>query len=664
MKVSEMAETAEIEEKSSQSKRGGEAWRTSAEIESAEREAHGGYTLKELDRVAEEPEIWAQLHGKVRDLVTREPVAFKPRELQRRLFNQYRFCRDRDKPFRAVCCKTRRGGGSTGAEALLYVHAHNYNARLGAVGTTDTVSKNMFDFIDTFDKYDDFPGWEKNSKRLDGLGRLEWPNGSSWEKYTADNPETARSAGLQGYHATEVGRWQTGGAADAGETLKSMLGAVPKRGFTVVVEESTAQGAAGAFFNRWTGARWPTAEELGVNEGQEYWRKWEHETPQNLLDLGGDLQFVRVFAAWFEDDENKQPVTVTEIEYLQRTLDAKERELMRRYETLGPQGARLGEYVIEATLWEQLSWRRSVIESEFDGDVEGFEQEYPSSPHEAFASSGRHSFNAHGVAHMVSQAKSSHPECGVLTMQHGGEVVFTRTDDSEAWLYVWEHPKEGHRYVNGTDTMSGAEQSAGSKVHDYHASIVLRASYTDADGRRQPVRTAAAIMPRSTVEADVLAKQVDMLHRWYGRCLVVPEINNTGYGFMVAAKPLGMNVYRRERTDRFTSEVTEQWGWMTDPKTRPQLIATMQAAIRNNAQEATRGDGLQCDSVTLASECSTMVKDAKGVDKAAPGSHDDHVLACALALANLSGATYFSGHRRRRRGPPDRKAWKKYGGLR
>lgn len=629
----------------------------------AEREKYGGYTLAEVDYIASDVFMWARLHGKVRDLVTRDPVPFVPRTLQRRLWTHYNHCQEEQCPFRAVMTKVRRGGGSTGMEAILYVHAHNYQSRLGCIGTDDSVSSNMFDFINDFDKLDDFPGWQRVSKRLEGAGELTWPNGSSWEKYSAINPEAARSAGLQGYHASEVGRWPNTGTMAAKETLQSMLGAVPKRGFTVAGEESTAQGASGAFYGRWQSARWPTHEELGCEEGAEYWRKWEHETPQNIIRIGSELQFVRVFAAWFEDDENSHvDLPPEQAAYIEATLDQKEKALIERYGCESPRGGkRLGDVVTVATVWEQLAWRRSVIDSEFEGDVEGFEQEYPSSPKEAFASSGRHSFNVAGCAWMNTLAKSSHPEYGVLTEQSDGHVVFTRTDKAEAWLEVWEIPKAGHRYIIGLDTMEGEEQASGSKQNDFHGGGCLRAAYIDENDRKRAHKTAAGLMERSMVEPDVLAKQVHMLSLWYGRCLVVPEINRTGYGYLAEAKRLGTNLYRRERTDRFTSELTDIVGWLTDDKTRPQIIASWQAAIRNNAAEETREDGIECCSRVLASECATMVKNAKGKDEAAAGCHDDHVLGWGLALTNVSGATYYAGSVRRRRGPADRKNWKRFG---
>jgi hypothetical protein len=106
--------------------------------------------------------------------------------------------------------------------------------------------------------------------------------------------------------------------------------------------------------------------------------------------------------------------------------------------------------------------------------------------------------------------------------------------------------------------------------------------------------------------------------------------------------------------------VTDIVGWLTDEKTRPQLIAALQAAIRNNAQEATRADGLECCSTTLASECATMVKNAKGKDEAASGMHDDHTMGWGMALVNVAGATYMAGQSRHRRGPVDRKNWKRF----
>lgn len=629
-------------------------WDTEA---AQERIENNGYTLEEIDEIAEDPEIWARLHGHTPDRVTKQPVRLLPSPLQRRLFAHYRRCQmlcidhrridcdcgldKRGVPVRVVMCKVRRGGGSTGAQALLYVHAHNYEARLASIGTTHNVSMNLFEMQRFFDEHDTFEHWQRATKVLE-IGYMEWPNGSSWEKYTADNPESARSAGLHGYHASECGRWQTGGKQDAWETLKSMLGAVPKRGFTVVVEESTAQGAVGAFYERWASARWP--------EYADWWKKWETDFPQNIKEIGADMQFVRIFSGWFEDEENAaQTLTDDQIKYLERTLDDKERKLIDRYGCQGPQGLRLGDAVTKATVWHQLAWRRAVIDSEFDGDVEGFEQEYPSGPLEAFASSGRHTFNVNGVAWLNLVSRQKTPEYGILTETHDGRIVFQPTDEREAMIHVWERPRAGMRYVQAVDTMTGEEQTKGSRSHDYHAAGVLRAAYVDQDGVKHPHRLVASVKPKTFGEVDVLAKQTEMLSRWYGSCMTVPEVNNSGYAYVNEARKLCMNLYERQRIDTYTQETTNIIGWVTDNKTRPAMIATLQALIRKNANESTRADGIEVFCKETVRQLSTMIKDSSGKDQAAHGSNDDQVMMLAMAVQCLDGATYYAGERRRRR---------------
>lgn len=629
--------------------------------DAAEREANGGYTMAEIVDLISRPELMARVHLKVPDRVTNAPIEAVPTALQRRFYRHYAYCQKREQPCRIVEPKTRRGGGSVGAEITGYCHLHNHVARFGVIGTTETVSMNMFKLARFLDEHDDFPGWQRRSSLLE-TGRITWPNGSTWEKYTADNPEAARSAGLQGYHATEVGRWPNGGAKDAKETLRSMLGAVPKRGFTFVAEESTARGAHGAFYDRFQGARWPTHEELGVPEGLEWWRKWADDTPQNIAETEADrrLQFVRIFAAWFEDDENRPElgVSLDDIAKIRATLTEKEQALIRRYRTIGPQGERLGSEVKRATLWEQLAWRRSVMfGQEFDGDEAFFEQEFPSSPAEAFASSGRHTFNRAGCAWMTSVARSRPaPEHGIITKQGSGGVDFLRTPLADAWFLRWDAPREGMRYLSSLDTCGGRSNVRNLDTCDYNAGLVLRAAYVDQDGVKHPHRVVGSLLPKCLYDPDVLAEKMALISEYYGRCLVVFEVNNTGAAFREHAKRLGINLYLQVKTDRHTSEQTTIIGWNTNKETREQLISYAKQAIRNNAAAATRPDGVECYNLTVCEECSDMIRDDDEVDRAPGSKHDDHAIALGIALACIGQATMYAVQRRRRTGPQD--GWK------
>jgi len=634
---------------------------TGAKEKQEERAANDGWSAIEVDEIADDPEMWARTYGRIEERVTKDPIRYVLSPLQIRLFAWYRHCQAHQIPCRVIMPKIRRGGGSTGAEAILYCHAHNYKSRLGSVGTDNTVAMNMFGMMRFFDQHDKFTGWGRATKILE-TGYLEWSNGSTWETYTAENPEAARSAGLQGYHASEVGRWQNGGAKDAKETLKSMLGAVPRRGFTVVIEESTAQGAQGAFFDRFQSGRWPTAAELGCLEGEEYWRKWEDETPQNIARNPSEraFQFVRCFAAWFEDDENRPEsgVTADEEEYIRATLDKKEIELIRRYRTIGPQGERLGHQAERATLIEQLAWRRAVIKTEFEGDTDGFEQENPSSPKEAFASSGRHTFNRAGCTWMTETAKQRTPMIGVLDRVEQG-VIFRETTAADAWIQIWDTPKEGMRYISSLDTMGGRSHTKNLKDADYNAGVTLRAAYVDqADGRKRAHQVVAALMPKNQDDPDILTQKMGLMSDFYGGCLVVHEDNNTGAAFRQEAMRAGLNLYRRIETDKFTQEQTDYVGWMTTPETRPQLFATGKKLVRNNANPATREDGFQCWDEATCQEFADCIRDVDGQDRAPGSKHDDRLMATLIGLHCIEGATYYAGHKRKRTGPADRSLWR------
>lgn len=614
------------------------------------------YTEEELLEIAGDPQLWGPLHGFVEHRLTRDPVPWDQTILQRRMAVHYSYCQAANLPCRIITLKIRRGGGSTGAEGLLYVHLHNYRTRAGLIGTDYEVSANLMKMLKHFNTHDTFTGWPRAAKVIDDL--VEWPNGSTCQRYTAENPEASRSAGLQAYHASEVSRWTDTPGTSAVQTLRSIRGSVPRSGFTIGIEESTANGAAGVFHDTFSKGRWPTHEELGCAPGEEWWRIWEHEFPQNVREMGGDLQFVRIFAGWFEDAEAQMPCTPDEAERIRDTLDKHEQELIARYLRPGPMGDRLGT-MVETSVWQQLKWRREVIAEEFDGDREGFDQENPHSPASAFLSSGRHTFNRAGCLWMAEIAKVTPRRYGTLHRQEWGRVTFTETDRAAAEWIIYEEPREGYRYIMGVDTMSGEEQVKGSKTADYNAAVVLRAPFIDDDGRRRPARIVAALMPKDQSDPDVLARKTDDAHLWYGGCLIVFEVNNTGHGYKEHAKLRGMNLFMRQDTEKWSQETTEKIGWETNPKTRPQLISHLQAAIRQNAQESTRDQGIEVFDEETASECTIMVKDAKGVDKAPSGRHDDRIFALGMAFTNIGAATYFAGHRRRKAGPPDRKDWRK-----
>lgn len=614
--------------------------------DAAERKKHGGYTLRELAEIMEQPGLWGRLHGWIDDEETKAAIPWVPSLLQRRMIQHYCHCRDKQIPCRMVVLKIRRGYGSTGSAGLMYIHLLTHSARGCVIGTDHQVSGNMLTMLKHFAAHDTFPGWTRPTKVIDD--RIEWPNKSTAQPYTAMTSEASRSAGIHCYHATEVARWQDSSIISIKDTLKSLRGSVPRHGFTLGIEESTAQGSTGPFADTFARGRWP--------EYAVWPATWREETPDGAMEFGESLQFVRIFAAWFEDRRAMMPVTIEQEQRIGATLNKIERDLIERYRRPGPRGDRLGSEV-DATIWEQLAWRRMVVAGEFDGDEEAFDQENPSSPAVAFASSGRHTFHRAGVALMASAAPQERRWC-ILTRQPDGSIGPRDVQPQDCTLEVYQEPRAGYRYIVGCDTMTGVEQVKNSGISDWNAAVVVRAPFLDDNGVKQPMMVVAALRPKNNDNADVLCDQLHALSRWYGNCTVVLEVNGSGYGVLSLAKKVGMNLWRRQDFDKVTQETKEHLGWKTDDKCRPGLISQLQIAIRANALEGRSGDGLLCPHKTTCAESAAMAMGSDGVDRA---PHDDFVMALGMAVYCISHATYMPERRRGRHLPAAMKAWRQSG---
>lgn len=92
---------------------------------------------------------------------------------------------------------------------------------------------------------------------------------------------------------------------------------------------------------------------------------------------------------------------------------------------------------------------------------------------------------------------------------------------------------------------------------------------------------------------DLLAKLVAGASRYFGNCLVVPEVNNTGFALVNALLKLGVPVYKRAVLNQQTKSAERQYGWRTDIQTRKTIIDELAAAVRDEELDCTppfRGD--------------------------------------------------------------------------
>lgn len=617
-----------------------------------------------IQEVRENPLAWFHRHGYWLNEETRAPTRGPANVLQRRMFAHYKYCQDNGLPCRMAVLKYRRAGSSTASQAMNYFYMLNHNARMGVIGMDYRSSANMMEMLSHFGSHDDFPGWSASFKAEKEIVPWSWEDklekeiatklmfkhGSRCELYTAENEKAARSAGLQGYTATECAFWPMGGVRDAGQTLLAMRNTLPKKGFHLCIEESTANGAMGAFYETCKGARWP--------EHATWWKRWETNWQLTANRFGKDLQPVLIFAAWFEDERHvpEHPVSDDDITYIQDTLDEDEKALIKLYGEEGPKGQRLGSEV-NATVWEQLAWRRGIIASVCKkGGATEFKQEYPSSPLESFRSTGSPVFDEDGMVAIELRCREVTPEPGMLTTHRDGGAAWIRCDPKAAAFQRWEDPIFGARYLVVVDPMSGEEEISGSDEKDRHSVLAFRDAMKLQDNARLrflPPRLVARIIPPCEFDTTPLARLIWLLSLHYGDCPIVIE-KNAGIHLIKTLydEPYNANLYRREEFDKVRQRSTHQLGWLTNEATRRLVVQTMQGMVREQTLD------VACPH--LAAEMRSFVTNKAGKAVGGGSSHDDDVIAAAIGLTCLPHATEYTRKTAKIKGPADDHVWKSY----
>lgn len=450
----------------------------------------------------------------IEDLIIRDKAGkLSPLALnggQRLLLEAAQRQRDAGRPVRVVLLKARQFGGSTLAQALMYVDAyfrpereswvvaHNLASARALGGISRRFHKNMAE-------------WESRKARSDNKGELAFDNGSRLCVGTANDLRAGRGFTVHNLHASEVAYW-----GNAPETMLSLLQAVPDHEDTMVIVESTANGAQGWFHDLWRGAK------AGRNGFEPVFVGW------NMIDE---------YSVPFRDNERREGFAPT--------LSEEERELA----------------MARGLTFEQLNWRRMCVSDKCGGREDVFRQEYPLFDQEAFLTSGRPVFAAAGLDRQYAEAEAP---------AERGEVADGQIRPASGGrLKVWRRPEQGEMYVIGVDVSEGIEVLAGRDRFDNSCVQVLRR-----EGLEQVACWAGKIDP------DALADVVMFLGEYYNNAFTGVEANNHGLTTLTALKGRYQYLYRREIFDERSRRRTEKLGWLTTVRTRPLMIDCLARAIR------------------------------------------------------------------------------------
>lgn len=501
-----------------------------------------------------------------------EIVKFVPNIAQEALIDRVVRLLDEGKPIRIIVLKARQMGLSTAIEALIYWWTTtNRNITSTIIAHEDAASKNLYNMFKRY--YDNSnPLFKPNRKydtRTDLTFGLQDEDGNEIGLNSVIKTATAKNTGAGRSDTIQLVHGSEVAFWENGEDLVgSLMQTVPLKKNTMIFLESTANG-----------------------RGNFFARMWDKS-------VKGDSVFETFFFPWWIQDEYEldgddiEDFTPEEVDII---------ELMR-------EGMKIGNtlyQVPEERIQGKIRFRRHK-EREFVASPELLLQEYPSTPHEAFIASGSTVFNIKALAHMEKMVRDTKT---YIIKDNSAREPYVE-EDPNARLKIWDMPQPTEQYVIGADTAEGIEGG------DYSVADVIRVS---------DMKTVARYRSQG-VDPDQFAHILDKLGRFYNDALIGPEINNHGLAVVQRLRDLFYhNLYKREKgLDEVFETPTAKFGWKTTSITKPLAIDYLAEAIR---------EGLVKDEdIVFIEEAFSYVRDEKGRTNAEAGTHDDTVMAKAIAL--------------------------------
>jgi Terminase RNaseH-like domain len=225
----------------------------------------------------------------------------------------------------------------------------------------------------------------------------------------------------------------------------------------------------------------------------------------------------------------------------------------------------------------QIGWRR-VNRAQLRGLAA---QEYAEDPVSCFRASGECVFELEAIERAL-----ENPVRPMMVCENGR-------------LTIWFEPRRGRQYIIGIDPAGGGSEG------DYACAEVI-----DRQTGMQCAELHGHYSPRE------LALKAIELGNTYNQGLLVVERNNHGHGVLANLRTAEYSrVYRDGNQD----------GWLTSAVTRPAMIENLAAVLAIKPELFV--------SPRLLAEFRTFIRRRDGSSGGASGTHDDCVMAMAIALA-------------------------------
>lgn len=497
---------------------------------------------------------------------------------QRKYLKELEELRTSGLPIDIILLKARQWGGSTLTQLYMLwiqlVHKRNWNSVIcGDIEKQSSVVAGMLSKAIT--KY---PLWASYHTRItttpyQGAQKTRVINlsNSRYSLGSAQKPDSLRSEDISMAHLTEVGLWKATKGKKPEDIVQSIFGSIASGPYTMKVLESTAKGVGNFFHRTWLDA------------------------------VAGKNNFKPVFIAWFDIPLYSKPVD--DYQSFIGSMTEEEHALFK----------------LGATL-EAINWYRDK-KKEFPEEWR-LASEFPSTPQEAFQSTGRRVFK-------ISYIQSTRESC--IAPWWKGDVEGDKLDcklvRGEGNLEIWYLPDLDtpmrDRYVVSVD-VGGVSDSA-----DYSC-IRVADRYAMTEGGIPEI----VAQWHGHIEHDRLAWKAVQLAHLYGDALLVIEANTLEsegtegdhfeYILNEIAGEYG-NLYSRTSEQEIRQGRPRRWGFHTNSSTKPMIIDHLVKAFRDSLyiEHCTH----TCDEFDLY-EIKENGKEMGAVE----GNHDDRVMATAILI--------------------------------
>jgi hypothetical protein len=436
---------------------------------------------------------------------------------------------DESKHNRNLILKARQQGFTTyecidGLDDVLF----HKNFTMVIIAHEDKAVKNIFKKIRrAWDEIEpDLKSFLNLVVNTDSANELSFNNGSAIRVALSSRSDTVNRL-----HISELGKICAKYPGKAEEIITGAFPSVPRGGRIDI--ESTAEGELGEFHDM-------------------FWQYYGSETKN-------EIDFKAFFFPWFNNPEYS----------LKAKVDLPKD--MVDYQV------RFGLSV------EQITWYyyESLVQK---GKMK---QEYPSTPDEAFISSGNTFFDPIVV--------------GNIRTKVGHQVG--------DWTY-YDSYISGHIYVLGADVAEGVGR-------DSSTCVVLDTT------KNEPI--VVAEYKSNRIPPDLFAYEVKNGATMYGNCLAAVERNNHGHTTLSKLKEIYYNIYLEEKFDNLLNKRTKKLGWHTNLSTKPKMLSELCTAVNES--------NIEVVSPSIVKEMRTYQADDLNIVKAKSDDTKHWDLLMALAIA-------------------------------